>query len=162
MPTSFFVGSDFILCCIDTKCKPDVLNPLSLRNTVGAELVDIFEAHNITDYESRLGVKGLKSKERLTKKVMRKAAEILNIPGVDVVRLLTDFQRAYLEEKPHYVASYNKEKAIFDKLKWILPMVAPNADELDKLGDIMKFLGADDLDEALVKAEALRAQQALP
>lgn len=134
--------------------KPKVLNPLTFRNTVGAELADIFEAHNVENYESRLGVEDLKGKERLTKKIMRRAAGILNIPDVDIVQLLSDFQRVYLEEKPRYVANYSKAKKAYSKLKGVVPLMRGEfTDGYDELDDILDFFGVDKEDDIFAKAE---------
>ena len=42
--------------------KVSVLNPLSLRNTVGAELADVFELYGIDNYEELIGVPNLRLK----------------------------------------------------------------------------------------------------
>lgn len=65
------------------------------------------------------------------------------MPGVDIVRLLSDFQRVYLEEKPRYVASYLKEKRAYSKLKWVVPLMRGEFNGYDKLDDILDFFGAD-------------------
>ena len=57
--------------------KIPVLNPLSLRNTVGGELADIFEARGIKDFENLIGVEDLRAKERLSNKILKKASDIL-------------------------------------------------------------------------------------
>lgn len=43
--------------------KTSVLNPLTLRNRVGEELADIFEANGIDNFEELICVKNLRSKE---------------------------------------------------------------------------------------------------
>ena len=48
--------------------KIPVLNPLTLRNTVGGELADIFEARGIKNFEELIGIKNLRSKEQLSTK----------------------------------------------------------------------------------------------
>ena len=45
--------------------KVAVLDPLSLRNTVGAELADMLEARGVDHAEALLGVRGLRGRERL-------------------------------------------------------------------------------------------------
>ena len=62
--------------------KIPVLNPLTLRNTVGGELADIFEARGIKNFEELIGIKDLRSKEKLSNKASRKAAEILSDSNV--------------------------------------------------------------------------------
>lgn len=138
--------------------KPDVLNPLTFRNTVGAELADIFEAHNVEGYEGILGVEGLRGKERLSKKVMRRAAETLNVPGVDIAQLLGDFQRVYLEEKPRYVASFRKAKRAYSKLKRVVPLMRGEfTDGCDRLDDILDFFDANKEEDVFTWAEKAAA-----
>ena len=93
--------------------KIPVLNPLTLRNTVGEELADIFEARGIKNFEELIGIKDLRSKERLSNKALRKAAEILD--DSNVFEYLADFQKEYLEEKPRYMANYNQAKKTYTK-----------------------------------------------
>ena len=53
--------------------KIPVLNPLTLRNTVGGELADIFEARGIKNFEELIGIKNLRSKEQLSTKNIEKS-----------------------------------------------------------------------------------------
>lgn len=62
--------------------KPSVLNPLTLRNRVGEELADMFEARGIDNFEELISVKNLRSKEELSEKAIRKAADILGDANV--------------------------------------------------------------------------------
>lgn len=57
--------------------KIPVLNPLTLRNTVGGELADMLEARGIENYEELIGIRDLRKKEKLTVRTLRKASEIL-------------------------------------------------------------------------------------
>ncbi len=101
--------------------KIPVLNPLTLRNTVGGELADIFEARGIENFEKLIGIEELRSKERLSNKVLKKAAEILVAPNI--VEYLTGFQKEYLEEKPRYMANYTQAKKTYTKLKKVVPLL---------------------------------------
>lgn len=83
--------------------KVAVLDPLTLRNTVGAELAEMLEAHGVEHAEALLGVKGLRGRERLPEGGMRKASALLGIP---VEEYLARFQASYLQEKPRYRAGY--------------------------------------------------------
>lgn len=74
--------------------KVAVLDPLSLRNTVGAELADMLEARGVDHAEALLGVRGLRGRERLPEGVMRRAAELLGSPAV--AEYLARFQASYL------------------------------------------------------------------
>jgi len=126
--------------------KIPVLNPLTLRNTVGGELADIFEARGIDNFEELIGVKGLKSKERLSGKVLKKASDLLGAP--ELVEYLTEFQKEYLEEKPRYMANYAQAKKAYTKLKKVLPLLRGEFTEgYDILDDILDFFGVDSVNE---------------
>jgi len=132
--------------------KIPVLNPLTLRNTVGGELADIFEARGMENYEELIGVKELRSKERLSGKTLKKAAEILAAP--DIVGYLTDFQKKYIEEKPRYMANYAQAKKTYTKLKKVLPLLRGEFTEgYDILDDIFDFFGVDSEKEIFETSE---------
>ena len=132
--------------------KIPVLNPLTLRNTVGGELVDIFEARGIKNFEELIGIKDLRSKEQLSNKALRKAAEILD--DSNVCKYLADFQKEYLEEKPRYVANYNQAKKTYTKLKKVLPLLRGEFTEgYDILDDILDFFGVDSATEIFETSE---------
>lgn len=141
---------------MEAREKPDVLNLLTKRNTVGGELADIFEARGITDYERSLGVDNLRRKERLSKKTLLAAASILDNP--DVVEYLTDFQAKYLEEKPKFIESYKRAKKNFSILRNALPMLKDEFnDGFDLLDDILDFFDADSEEEILTNSLAQAA-----
>lgn len=122
--------------------KTTVLNPLTLRNTVGGELADIFEARGIENFEELIGIKELRNKERLSDKTLRKASEILNDSNIS--KYLSDFQKDYLDEKPRYMANYNQAKKTYTKLKKVLPLLRGEFTEgYDILDDILDFFGVD-------------------
>lgn len=132
--------------------KIPVLNPLTLRNTVGGELADIFEARGIENIEEVIGIKDLKSKERLPKNVLKKASEVLESP--DLINYLIGFQRKYLEEKPLYRANYTHAKKTYTKLKKALPLLRGEFTEgYDLLDDILDFFGVDSEDEIFAMSE---------
>lgn len=122
--------------------KIPVLNPLSLRNTVGGELADIFEACDIKDYENLLGVKDLRIKERLSNKILKNASNILN--DETLIEELSAFQSKYLEEKPLYLSNFTQAKKTYTKLKKVLPLLRGEFTEgYDILEDILDFFGVD-------------------
>ena len=132
--------------------KNPVLNPLTLRNTVGGELADIFEARGIENFEELIGVKELRSKERLSNKVILKAAKLLDTP--DIVECLPNFQKEYLEEKPRYMANYAQAKKAYSKLKKVLPLLRGEfTDGYDILDDIFDFFGVDSENEIFETSE---------
>lgn len=132
--------------------KIPVLNPLTLRNTVGGELADIFEARGIDNFEPLVGVKDLRSKERLSQKVLDKAAKILEAPYI--VDYLIHFQEEYLDEKPRYIANYKQAKKTYTKLKKVLPLLRGEFTEgYDRLDDIFDFFGVDSENEVFATSE---------
>lgn len=134
------------------KNKPNVLNLLTLKNTVGGELADIFEAHGMNDYDTLLGIDTLRQKERLSKAVISKAGALLN-NKVELEKYLADFQKDYLEEKPKFMESYRKAKSDFVKLKKAIPMLKGEFnDGYDVLDDILDFFDADDEESIINKS----------
>ncbi len=132
--------------------KIPVLNPLTLRNTVGGELADMFEARGIENYEELIGVKKLRSRERLSNRILIKASELLSAP--DLVSYLIAFQKKYLEEKPRYMANYAQAKRNYTKLKKVFPLLRGEfTDGYDVLDDIMDFFGVSSEEEIFEKSE---------
>lgn len=132
--------------------KIPVLNPLTLRNTVGGELADMFEARGIENFEELIGVKELRNKERLSKKVLLKAAKLLDTH--EIVECLTNFQKEYLDEKPRYIANYAQAKKTYTKLKKVLPLLRGEFTEgYDILDDILDFFGVDSENEIFETSE---------
>ncbi len=132
--------------------KISVLNPLTLRNTVGEELADIFEARGVENFEKILGVKNLKDKECLSDKTIKKASEILQFP--ELVVFLTNFQKEYLDEKPRYKSSYLQAKKTYTRLKKVLPLLRNEFTEgYDVLDDIFDFLDVNSEEELSEKSE---------
>ena len=130
--------------------KVAVLDPLTLRNTVGAELAEMLEAHCVENAEALLGVKGLRGRERLPERVMQKASALLGIP---VEEYLARFQASYLQEKPRYRASYARAKRAYTQLKAVLPLLRGEFTQgYDALEDILDFFGVDSVGEVLSAA----------
>lgn len=132
--------------------KIPVLNPLTLRNTVGEELTDIFEARGIENFEELIGIKDLKIKKQLSDKVLKKVSEVLNDSNIG--EYLADFQKEYLEEKPRYMDNYTQAKKTYTKLKKILPLLRGEFTEgYDILDDILDFFGVDSEKEIFETSE---------
>jgi len=139
------------------KEKDTVLNPLTLRNNVGEELLDILEAHAITNPEKFVGIKNLRNKEKLSDRVLHTVAKKMNFP--EIVDYLTSFQEEYLKEKPRYKENYEKAKKTYSQLKGVIPYLRSDFTQgYDKLEDIFDFFGADTEKEVFAAA---REQAAL-
>lgn len=132
--------------------KIPVLNPLSLRNTVGGELADIFEARGIKDFENLIGVKDLRARERLSNKILKRASDILKDDSL--IEELSGFQSRYLEEKPIYMSNFAQAKKTYTKLKKVLPLLRGEFTEgYDILEDIFDFFGVDSENEIFESSE---------
>lgn len=134
-------------------CKVGVRNPLSMFNTVGQELMDIFTAHNIDDAEKRMSIKRLSEKERLTPKQIDKACEILGM-GDELRNFLIGFQEEYSLDKAKCMAQHKKSKKNFTKLRGILPLLKNEFnDGVDRLDDILDYFDVDSEDEIFSESE---------
>lgn len=132
--------------------KIPVLDPLTLRNNVGEELADIFEARGIDDFEKRIGITDLRKKERLSDNILQKAADILG--SIEIIQYLKEFQKEYLAEKPRYKANYAKAKKTYTKLKKVLPLLKGEfTTGYDILDDILDFFGVESEDEIFAVSE---------
>ena len=138
---------------MENNIKPAVLNPILLRNTVGAELADILEARGIKDIDTVMGTTNLRAKERLTKPMIKKIRSI--IPDSDnILAFLARFQETYLQEKEKCKKSYALSKKNFTKLKKAIPMMKGEfTDGYDLLDDIIDFFGAESEDEIFEASE---------
>lgn len=136
----------------ETQNKPLVLNPLSLRNTVGGELADILEAGGIADCGPFGGQDKLRSRERLPKKARKTACELLGDPGLE--GYLKAFEERYLSDKRLYADSYKRAKKAFGRLKDVQPLLRGEFnDGYDRLDDIIDFFGVESEEEIFKNSE---------
>lgn len=139
----------------DEICKVDVLNPLSMFNTVGKELNEIFQSRGVIDASLKMGIKDLPEKERLTDKQIEKARKLLEMDD-EFCTYLRNFQEDYQLEKKRCNASYKEAKKNFTKLKDILPLLRNEFnDGIDRLEDILDFFDADSEEEVFQSSETL-------
>lgn len=139
------------------KMKENVCNPMELMNTIGRELQEIFELSSIKDGETRLGIKNLASKERLSDKQIDKVCEILD-RGDEMREFIKSFQDNYEKQKAKAKVSFNQSKKNFTKLKKVLPLLRNEFnDGNDRLDDIIDFFGVDSEEEIFEEAENVAA-----
>ncbi len=135
-------------------CKVDVIDPLSMLNTVGQELIDIFTAHNVDNAETKMSVKNLSQKERLTSREIDRACEILGA-GNELRTFLKGFQKNYLKDKIKCIASYKTSKKNFTKLKGVIPLLKGEFnDGIDRLDDILDYFNVNSEEEIFSESEA--------
>jgi hypothetical protein len=139
------------------KKKENVRNPMDLLNTIGSELLEIFELNCIKDGEARLGIKNLAEKEKLSEKQIDKVCEILG-RGDEMKEFIRSFQNNYADLKAKAKVSYNQSKKNFTKLKNILPLLRNEFNEGDdRLDDILDYFGVDSEEEIFKEAESVAA-----
>jgi len=129
-----------------TATKTEVVNPITLFNTIGAELHDIFSSNNISiDNLCKLGIdpKELDSKTKFTKHQIK---EIVSITGINEIEdYLNRFQHEYLISKAKAELDYKKNLAIYRKVKHLKPLLNNDFNEgIDLLEDISEFLAIED------------------
>lgn len=136
-------------------CKADVKDSLSMFNTVGQELNNIFMAHGINDASERLGIKNLSRKEILSEAQIRKACQLLNV-GEELKNFLLNFQIEYQEDKNKCQARYRESKKNFTRLKEMLPLLKDEFnDGIDKLDDVLDYFNVDSEEELFAESEAV-------
>jgi len=139
------------------KKKVNVSNPMDLMNTIGRELLDIFELSSIKDGETRLGIKNLASKERLSDKQINKVCVFLG-RGDEMKDFIRSFQDNYGIQKAKAKESYAQSKKNFTKLKKVLPLLRNEYnDGNDRLDDIIDYFGVDSEEEIFEEAESVAA-----
>ena len=133
---------------MEAMVKENVKNPLSYRNTVGAELADILEIRGLENYEELLGVKDLRRKEKLSETIRKRAALILDDAGL--VSYLQRFETSYLEDKPRYLEKFKEANKFFNSIKDIIPLLKNEYnDGYDRLEDVLDFFGVDTEEEII-------------
>ena len=105
--------------------KENVRNPLSMLNTVGSELEQIFMLNGISDGGKQMSIKDLPSKEELSERQINKACEILGRDDNFKI-FLTNFQNDYKSEKEKCRVEYAQSKKNFTKLKKSLSCLKMN------------------------------------
>lgn len=140
-----------------SQSKPLVFNSFSLRNTVGAELVEILEARGIENYEELLGVKDLRSEEELSNCLLEKIGAIQRFneeERAEIPKYLETFQEKYLEEKKRYKVIYKDDLANFRRLEKTLTLLKNEFDNgVDRLEDILEFFEKETPKEVFKSAE---------
>ncbi|MDE7080500.1 MAG: ImmA/IrrE family metallo-endopeptidase [Muribaculaceae bacterium] len=133
--------------------KQNVFNPVTLANTPGAELACIFEAHQILDYNARLGIIDLSRKEHLSNRLILKAEQILSMEG-KLCEYLTRHEELYKQHKLESRQSFALAKKQFARLKPILPLLKDEfTDGYDVLNDLLDYFDADSPEEVFEQSE---------
>jgi hypothetical protein len=140
--------------------KDDVLNPITLHNTIGGELEDILRTNekNKVDFEKFMGWENrdFSSIKKLSKADISKISVYLNLDGL--VKYLHNFQEDYRVMEKKALFDYNRNKKLFAKLKGVRRMLNGEYTEgLDVLDDISCFFGIEDEHEICQKAEEVIA-----
>ncbi len=139
------------------KKKENVCNPMELMNTIGRELQEIFELSSIKDGETRLGIKDLAAKERLSDRQIDKVCKILE-RGDEMRDFIKSFQDNYERQKVKAKESYSQSKKNFTRLKKIIPLLRNEFnDGNDRLDDIIDFFGVSSEEEIFEEAESVAA-----
>lgn len=134
--------------------KPDVINPITLVNTPGAELAYIFEAHNIDNYNELLGIEDLSLKEHLSKKTIAQAAKILGMEG-SLEGVITRHEARFKLHKAKSRVAYATALKQFAKLRPILPLLKDEYSEgEDRLNDLLDYFDADSPEDVFIHSES--------
>jgi hypothetical protein len=138
------------------KTKEDVLNTITLYNTVGRELEDILQAQKKSraDFEKFMGWENrdIASMKKISKADISRISEYFSIDGL--YDYLLNFQKDYKKTEEGALSDYRESKKLFSKLKGVIPMLNGEYTEgLDVLDDISRFFDIEDEREIFRKAD---------
>jgi Zn-dependent peptidase ImmA (M78 family) len=138
-----------------TTIKTEVLNPLTLFNTVGQEVENILSARG-KDKNVFLGNMGWTEKDlSAIKKISAKDISLIVsfLNDENVGSYLRKFQEDYKEKEFRAKKPYQENKKLFTKLKSIIPLLKEYDSGMDILEDISDFFNVKDESEILQKAK---------
>jgi hypothetical protein len=140
--------------------KDDVLNPITLYNTIGGELENILRTNkkSKTDFEKFMGWENrdFSSIKKFSKADISKISAYFNMDGL--ANYLHNFQRDYGVMEKKVAFDYQKNKKLFLKLKGARRMLnGEYTDGVDVLDDIACFFGIEDEQDICQKADELIA-----
>lgn len=122
--------------------KVNVINPLTLLNTIGQEVENIFTVHgkNAIDF---MPIDKLRAKVRFSEREIGRLCEKLGM-GDELATFIRNFQADYVKEKKKASISFKESKKAFTKLRNILPLLRNEfTDGRDRLDDILDFFNVD-------------------
>ena len=147
--------------------KIEVLDPMSMFNTVGQELEEIVEAHSKDKKYllDNLGWGNFSSVKKISKKDLKVIVQFLEADD-SIESFFTNIQNKYKEREKSALLSYNTSKKYFNKFKHILPLLRNEFnDGIDILEDITNFFGVDTEEEIMQESEdciLFRKQNTVP
>ncbi|WP_313090337.1 ImmA/IrrE family metallo-endopeptidase [Chryseobacterium flavum] len=131
---------------MDAIIKQDVLNPIDLHNTVGEELLELFNENNysIEILENlNIPVNNLKSVHKISKGNIAKIVK--HTQNNYLQNYLLNFQNDYKKSKENSDNEFKELKRIYSKIKHIEGLIyEEDFDGIDKLEDIALFLEIED------------------
>lgn len=136
--------------------KVNVLNPLTLLNTVGQEVENIFAAHgkNAIDF---MPIDKLRAKVKFSEREICRLCKKLGI-GDELAEFIRNYQEDYVKEKKKASISFKKSKKAFTILKNILPLLRNEFNNgRDRLDDILDFFDVDSEKEIFSKSDNFAA-----
>lgn len=131
--------------------KVAVLNSISMVNTVGQELYEIFLAQD-KDI-GLMEIENVQERKRLSKTEMLRATRILEFDSF-FVDFLSSFQDEYKQEEIKSEEQYRISMSIYRQVKRVLPVLPSDfCTGFDVLDDIREFFGAESEQDILKQCE---------
>lgn len=128
------------------KTKIEVFNPIDLHNTIGEELLEIFNENNYSlDILNSLNISVEKPKEvlKISKNNINKIAKFTN--NSFLCDYLINFQEDYKKSKNNSILEYKTFKKVYSKVKHLENFICDeDVNGMDKLEDIALFLEIED------------------
>lgn len=122
--------------------KVNVINPLTLLNTIGQEVENIFtvQGKNAIDF---MPIDKLRAKVKFSEREILRLCEKLGM-GDELATFIRNYQEDYAEEKKKASISFKESKKAFTILKNILPLLRNEfTNGRDRLDDILDYFAVD-------------------
>lgn len=122
--------------------KVNVINPITLLNTIGQEVENIFTAQgkNAIDF---MPIDKLRAKVKFSEREILRLCEKLGM-GEELATFIHNYQEDYVKEKKKASISFKESKKAFTILKSILPLLRNEfTNGRDRLDDILDYFDVD-------------------
>lgn len=136
--------------------KVNVKNPLSLLNTIGQEVENIFAAQG-KDVIDFMPLDKLRAKTNFSEREIVRLRDLLGL-GNELTSFIHSYQEDYAKEKKKASVSFKASKKSFTKLKSVLPLLRNEFTRgQDRLDDILDYFDVESEEEIFCTSDNFAA-----